>query len=166
MRGVSKLIEHSQIFVEAEPILPAGTRCFFDQDSAPTGWTRDTSAALDDRCIRIVTGARSDGGSWTILGLSGGDHSHSYTQNVLHGHSITVGSHSHSINAGGVDGVFSLVAFASYVYTNKETTSASAGVTVDPTGVATGTTSLNSEGISSDGTWRPLHRDLIVAVKD
>jgi len=40
-----------------------GTRMSFNQDTAPTGWTKDTSAALNDSIMRIVTGAVGVGGS-------------------------------------------------------------------------------------------------------
>ena len=41
----------------------AGTRMTFQQAAAPTGWTRDTSAALNDSAMRIVTGSVGSGGS-------------------------------------------------------------------------------------------------------
>jgi hypothetical protein len=40
-----------------------GTRMSFQQTSAPTGWTKDTTAAIDDSALRFVTGAVSSGGS-------------------------------------------------------------------------------------------------------
>lgn len=42
---------------------PAGTRMSFQQTSAPTGWTKDTSAGLDNSAMRIVTGSVVNGGS-------------------------------------------------------------------------------------------------------
>ena len=42
---------------------PSGTRMAFQQTSAPTGWTKDTSAAIDDAVLRLVTGTPSSGGS-------------------------------------------------------------------------------------------------------
>lgn len=50
-------------------VFPAGTRMLFDQDSAPTGWTRDTG--INDRVVNIVSGSRVHGGSWTITGMNG-----------------------------------------------------------------------------------------------
>lgn len=38
---------------------PAGTRLSFNNASAPTGWTKDTDADLNDAVLRIVT---ADGG--------------------------------------------------------------------------------------------------------
>jgi hypothetical protein len=42
---------------------PAGTRMSFQQTSAPTGWTKDTTAGLDNSAMRIVTGSVVNGGS-------------------------------------------------------------------------------------------------------
>ena len=41
----------------------AGTKMVFQQTAAPTGWTKDTTAALNDSLMRIVTGTASSGGS-------------------------------------------------------------------------------------------------------
>ena len=42
---------------------PAGTRMSFQQTAAPTGWTKDTTAALNNTAMRIVTGSVVNGGS-------------------------------------------------------------------------------------------------------
>jgi hypothetical protein len=42
---------------------PTGTRMSFQQTAAPTGWTKDTTAALNDSAMRIVTGSVVNGGS-------------------------------------------------------------------------------------------------------
>jgi len=41
----------------------SGTRMSFQQTSAPTGWTKDTTAAINDSALRFVTGTASSGGS-------------------------------------------------------------------------------------------------------
>lgn len=43
--------------------LSSGTRMSFNQTAAPTGWTKDTTAALNDSIMRIVTGTVGSGGS-------------------------------------------------------------------------------------------------------
>lgn len=43
--------------------VPSGTRMSFNQTTAPTGWTKDTTAALNDSIMRIVTGTVGSGGS-------------------------------------------------------------------------------------------------------
>jgi len=45
------------------PAIPSGTRMMFNQTAAPTGWTKDTTAALNDTAMRIVTGTVGNGGS-------------------------------------------------------------------------------------------------------
>ena len=40
-----------------------GTRMAFQQTAAPTGWTKDTTAALNDSIMRIVTATASSGGA-------------------------------------------------------------------------------------------------------
>lgn len=42
---------------------PTGTRMSFQQTAAPTGWTKDTTAALNNSAMRIVTGSVVNGGS-------------------------------------------------------------------------------------------------------
>jgi hypothetical protein len=37
--------------------LPSGTKAFFAQTAAPTGWTKVTDAAYNDAAIRLVTGS-------------------------------------------------------------------------------------------------------------
>jgi len=43
--------------------LPSGTRTAFNQTAAPVGWTKDTTVALNDSILRIVTGTVGSGGS-------------------------------------------------------------------------------------------------------
>jgi hypothetical protein len=45
------------------PAFPSGTRMSFQQTTAPTGWTKDTTAAIDNSALRFVTGTASSGGS-------------------------------------------------------------------------------------------------------
>jgi hypothetical protein len=42
---------------------PSGTRMAFQQTAAPTGWTKQTAAAINDALLRLVTGTVSSGGS-------------------------------------------------------------------------------------------------------
>ena len=42
---------------------PTGTRLSFQQTAAPTGWTKDTTAGLNNSSMRIVTGSVVNGGS-------------------------------------------------------------------------------------------------------
>jgi hypothetical protein len=42
---------------------PTGTRMSFQQTAAPTGWTKDTTAAIDNSAMRLVTGSVVNGGT-------------------------------------------------------------------------------------------------------
>ena len=42
---------------------PSGTRLSFQQTTAPTGWTKDTTAAINDSILRLVTGTVATGGT-------------------------------------------------------------------------------------------------------
>lgn len=117
---------------------PAGTRLLFDNDAAPAGWTRDVTGSLDDRAIRLVVGARADGGSWTITGITAAGHQHNH-------------DHTHNVNT---------VSVATFGGANLGLASA---VTTGPSVVAT---DAATAAVTSDGTWRPLHRDVIVASKN
>ena len=78
---------------DISPSFAAGTRLGFQQTAAPTGWTKDTTAGLNDSVMRIVTGAASSGGStafstWAAVTATGAytlatadipSHTHSYT---------------------------------------------------------------------------------------
>jgi hypothetical protein len=71
---------------------PTGTRMSFNQTAAPTGWTKDTTAAINDSILRLVTGTVSSGGStafstWNSSGTTG-----SYTLTTA-----DIPSHTHNI---------------------------------------------------------------------
>lgn len=76
----------------AAPGFPAGTRMSFQQSTPPTGWTKDTTAAINDAILRLVTGSVSSGGSVGYSAKSIGATTLSEAQ---------IPSHTHSINAGG-----------------------------------------------------------------
>lgn len=42
---------------------PSGTRMMFAQTNAPTGWTKDTSAIVNNSALRVVTGTAGTGGT-------------------------------------------------------------------------------------------------------
>ena len=62
---------------------PAGTRMLFQQTAAPTGWTKQTAASLNNSAIRITTGTVTAGGGddfSTVFGAS----------KVTGGHALTI----------------------------------------------------------------------------
>lgn len=81
----------------------AGTRMPFNQTAAPTGWTKDTTAGLNDSLMRIVTGTASSGGSTAFstynAATTTGATTLSTSQIPSHNHSVSVpGDVGNSIN--------------------------------------------------------------------
>ena len=70
---------------------PSGTRMSFNQTAAPVGWTKDTTAALNDSIMRIVTDTVGSGGSTAFSTFNGqssvGATTLSTTQMPSHTHS-------------------------------------------------------------------------------
>jgi hypothetical protein len=87
---------------------PSGTRMPFNQTAAPAGWTKDTTAALNDTAMRIVTGAVGSGGSVAFSSAA-------YTSTLAVGaHVLTVAempSHTHN-QAGYVGYITSVSTYA------------------------------------------------------
>jgi len=79
---------------------PSGTKMLFQQTSAPTGWTKDTTH--NNKALRVVTGTAGSGGSSgfsTVFGLTATNNhtlttaqipSHSHTTNNTGGHTHTM----------------------------------------------------------------------------
>lgn len=140
-------------------VIPSGTRMLFEQDAAPAGWTRVTDAALHDRVVRIVTGARAHGGSWTVAGLTADDHAH----DITHGHDFPYVSSAAVWSAAVAAPV---IYGASYLFT-PQPGSQSVNMMRPWTNSYLGNTGgSGATGITSSGSWRPLHRDVLVAAKN
>lgn len=76
---------------------PAGTVMLFKQTAAPTGWTKDTTAALNDTCLRIVTGTVGSGGVTAFSSVFGaskvtGAHTLTTAEQAAHSHTPEFGS--------------------------------------------------------------------------
>lgn len=75
---------------------PTGTRMVFQQTTAPTGWTKDASAAYNDATFRSTNGTVGTGGADAFT-------SHFGSGKSTNGHAITeaqTGPHSHSLAGG------------------------------------------------------------------
>ena len=76
------------------PPFTAGTKLIFPQATAPTGWTKDTTAAINDSILRFVTG--TGGGSGGSVGVSTWA-----AQTTTGGHTLTLAqipSHTHTLS--------------------------------------------------------------------
>jgi hypothetical protein len=85
----------------------SGTRLAFQQTSAPTGWTKDTTAAINDAILRLVTGSVSSGGSTAFSTFNGQTATGAFTLTTneipSHNHTVTTSS-SGTFGSAGVAG--------------------------------------------------------------
>lgn len=81
----------------AAPGFPSGTRMSFQQSTAPTGWTKDTTASINDAILRLVTGSVSSGGSVGYSGKTIGATTLAESQIPSHTHNVGQGSGSSGI---------------------------------------------------------------------
>lgn len=104
--GISITNGAGSITIASSSGFAAGTRLAFQQTSAPTGWTKDTTAALDDSIMRIVTGSVSSGGSTAFSTFNGqtatGATTLSTSEIPSHTHPNGGNSNSTSLATGGV----------------------------------------------------------------
>jgi len=67
---------------------PSGTRMLFQQTSAPTGWTKDTSS-VDNRALRVVSGTVGSGGNknfTTVFTANYSTDGHALTESQMPSH--------------------------------------------------------------------------------
>jgi microcystin-dependent protein len=67
----------------------------FNQNSAPTGWTKDTSSTIDDSILRLVTGSVSSGGSTAFSTWNSTSSTGAYTLSTSE-----MPSHTHNVAGG------------------------------------------------------------------
>ena len=136
--------------------IPSGTKMLFYQDTAPTGWT--IQSTLDDKLVYVTKGSAAGGqtgggvhssGSWTISGFSANVGDHTLT-------TAEIPSHTHPqvaqwIAGGGAAGA---------AYWEIE------GHYELNTGATGGGGAHNHPMASHNGTWRPAAYCCIVCSRD
>lgn len=86
-------------------VIEAGTRAFFQQTAAPTGWTKDTTASLNDTGLRVVTGTVGSGGTDDFSTVFSSSKSTEGYQLVaadipeLTGNTNSAGGHTHGVSS-------------------------------------------------------------------
>lgn len=66
-----RFLDGTSLSSKAETGVESGTRMSFNQSTAPTGWTKDTSTALNDSIMRIVTDSVTSGGATAFSTFNG-----------------------------------------------------------------------------------------------
>jgi hypothetical protein len=168
--------------------IPSGTKAVFFQASAPSGWTQDTTAALNEAALRIVVGSGGGtGGSDTF----GSVFSASKTSNTQ---TLTLGSGAVSVSlpaASAADTTISTPTLAAHTHTGFYGTNVPSGesnhpravspvsaVTFDSSGgggahshPVSGSVSLSGDATATDTTltasnFSIKHANVIIAAKD
>lgn len=100
--GTTGVVDDTLVALGVQKAFPVGTRMFFQQTTAPTGWAKVTDSAYNDCAIRIVTGAvngtpqGTDAFTSTFgTGKTTQGHSLSVAEMPTHGHSVTDSGHTH-----------------------------------------------------------------------
>lgn len=74
-------------------LIPSGTRMFFQQSAAPTGWTKETNSTYNGAALQLVTGSVTTGGATAFetvfgAGKTTGAHTLTVSQIPSHRHSL------------------------------------------------------------------------------
>lgn len=143
---------------------PSGTAMLFYQTAAPTGWTRDVTAAMDDHALRVVTdGTWGSGTNGTrdfttqfAEGFAGEDYTLLTADIPAHTHG-SVGNHTHTVPRSTTGG------------NNPMTNSGSSTTTSTTTSAAGGHTHASVGGGGAhahDVNLGVKYLDVIIATKD
>lgn len=142
-----RFFDGTSLSSKAETGVESGTRMPFNQSTAPLGWTKDTTIALNDSIMRIVTGSVASGGATAFSTFNG--------QTSVGATTLTVNqipSHSHSIATS--TGNYSGVVFG------VQTKSSESGGSIGTSG------SGNNESHTHTITTNIKYNDFIIASKD
>lgn len=160
--------------------IASGTKMLFQQTSAPTGWTKDTTH--NDKALRVVSGSAGSGGATAFTSVFGSGKStgsytlttsdipsHTHGPGTLGGSTDSTGSHAHSEGVMTLTGTLIVATGVTYdLYAPGSGSTGAAGAhshTVSVTSGATG--SAGSGGGHSHTLSLDLqYVDIILASKD
>jgi len=143
----------------AELIEPGTVMAFF-QAAAPTGWTQDTTASLNDSMMRIVNGVGGGTGGTDSAILNDKIPTHNHTAS---GSTSTTGGHEHNaltVNTGGITGIGGSSLGAGVMQDNANLRKATTGGGAHNHTV--GVTVNNNSGSN----WEPKYVSMILCAKD
>lgn len=150
----------------------AGTVMLFAQASAPTGWTRVVDAGNTDAVIiqRTNSEVPGTGGSWTVSGLT--NSTPTFTGSAMSGHAHVIplrgpsGSNLGTNNANFGQGAADQTIARDVAFTASPGTANQSFDLTSSTSAGTPSGTVSAPTISSDASWRPKYREVIVASKD
>lgn len=151
------------------PGFDAGTRMIFAQDTAPTGWTKDTTN-YNEHALRVTTGTASTGGSVDFTSafatpsvsgsFSGTVDGHTLTTSQIPSHTHGPGTGSYFVSANSGNGSWSVGSEGSYTAALFSTATAAAGGGGSHSHTYSGSLSSGSAAINVK------YLDVITATKD
>ncbi len=125
---------------------PSGTRLLFQQDTPPTGWTKEASSTYDNAALRIVTGTPTTGGTTaftsvftarTILKANLPDYTLPDTLTVGGSQGVTLPRGGNQNNVVGTNGDVTVAGVGNYSFTvSGSNFSVLGGVTLGGSGTA------------------------------
>lgn len=154
--------------------IPSGTRMLFQQTSAPTGWTKDTTH--NNKALRVVNGTAGSGGSVAFTTAfanktTSGSIGNTSAGGTVAGHTLTTAetpSHSHYLNGNGnMSGGFSygrIVSTGGVAYYTSYTTNSIGSNGSHSHGFTGASHNHSFSGSAID--LRVQYVDLIIASKD
>lgn len=138
--------------------IPAGTLMLFQQSTAPTGWTKQTTH--NDKALRVVSGTASSGGTSafsTVFANQTPTISNTFGIGATTLSTAQMPSHAHSLPSGGTG----------YAYYNGSSSNSSGGATSGGAGGGgSHTHSLTGTITSNAITLAVQYVDLIIASKN
>lgn len=144
-------------------VFASGTAMLFYQNTAPTGWTKSTTSALDNCALRIVSDNSASGGNGGVTGGSATFNAILGASNSTASANADLAAHTHTatsvvtdpghLHAEGVDGGGALLQGAGGGYAwwySGNTASATTGVTVATTVNSSGSGGGHSHNLNFD----------------
>jgi hypothetical protein len=136
----------------------SGTKMVFYQDTAPTGWTIDTT--LDDKVIMVTKGSAAGGE------IGGAVHSAGTWTQPDHTHTFSDGGHTHGISSDGAH-THTVVSGTTVPYSTSYTLDLTSEGAHSHGGATGSTISSGTTGAGATAnTWRPAAYNCIICSKD
>jgi hypothetical protein len=141
--------------------IPPGTKMLFYANTAPTGWTIDTTAALNDKAVMVTIGSGAGGaaggaalagGTWALTGLNTGPVTLTAAQSGVPAHTHNLTSYQYG---GGTPAYPSLTG----VTTGEVATATSSNSTANAS-------ASHAHTIAAADTWRPAAQCFIICTKN